>query len=169
MFHAIFVMFEGTPGIVRGINKDALDSARKFLFEGLESEKVVPEDEPVIENIVLSQPVRRMIGLFRVLKQNPRFQLRPVLLPDPCEFEFGFMIDHYVSFKFLLYVVSQTQDETTDFRNHATHLPVLRSLPSDSHSRTSITPGYRECIDGCDLGFFVADDVFVIIYASLPL
>lgn len=91
-----------------------------------------------------------MVELLRVLQKNPRLQLRPVLLPDPGEFEFGFLIDHYFYFNFLLYVAPQTQDETTDFLNRATHLPVLRSLPPDSHGRMSIAPGYRECIDGCD-------------------
>jgi hypothetical protein len=89
VLYAIVVMLERTTGVVRWINIDALDLAGEFLFECFESEKVVAEDETVIEPIVVGDTVLRVVRFVRILQQNPRLQLRPVLFPDPGEFEFG--------------------------------------------------------------------------------
>jgi len=62
---------------------------------------VIPWDKLVVEYVVTSDPVRGVVGLLRaclpkprrrqVLQQNARLQLRPVVLPNPGEFEFGFI------------------------------------------------------------------------------
>ncbi len=80
--------------VVRRINVNAFDLPRELLFERLESKQVIPEDESVIEQVVVGDPVRRMVGLLRVFQQNPRLQLRPVLLADLSEFEFLLSVAH---------------------------------------------------------------------------
>lgn len=51
-------------------------------------------NEAVVEEVPVRDPVRRVIRLLRLLQQNPWLQLRPVLLPDPSEFEFLFFCRH---------------------------------------------------------------------------
>jgi hypothetical protein len=41
-----------------------------------------------IKEVILTDAMRGMVGLLGISDQNPRLQLRPVLLPDPGEFEF---------------------------------------------------------------------------------
>ena len=50
-------MSERTASIVWWINEDTPDSAGEILFERLESKKVVPEDESIVENIVAGDTV----------------------------------------------------------------------------------------------------------------
>jgi hypothetical protein len=89
MLHPIVVMLERATGVVRRINEDALNLAGELLFERFEGQQVVPEDESVVEDVVIADSVDGVVRLFRVLQQNARLQLRPVLLPNPGEFEFG--------------------------------------------------------------------------------
>src|SRR5712691_7962299 len=81
-------MRESGSSIVRRVNVDALDLTGELLFERFEGEEVVAEDETIVEKIVVSHAVRSVIGLFRVLQQNARLQLGPVLFANPGEFEF---------------------------------------------------------------------------------
>jgi hypothetical protein len=83
VLEAIVVMFERLLRIEWRINIDALDLAREFLPDSFQREKVVTTDQPVIENVVSGDAVRRMVGLLRVLDQDARLQLRPVFLADP--------------------------------------------------------------------------------------
>jgi hypothetical protein len=53
------------------------------LFERFEGEEVVTEDEAVIENVVIGNPVWGMIRLLRVFQQDSWLKLRPVLLTNP--------------------------------------------------------------------------------------
>jgi hypothetical protein len=146
MFYPIVVMLKGAAGVVRWVDKDAFDFTGELLFEGLEGQQVVTEYKHVIENIVIGDAVGRVVRPLRVFEQNARLKPGPVLLPDPGEFKFGFLIDHYFYFNFLLYVAPQTQDETTDCLNRATHLPVPSSLPLDSRDQIPNARGCRECI-----------------------
>lgn len=88
MLDAIIVVLEGAAGVVRRIDHHALHLPRVFLFEGLEAEEVVTAYEQIVEDISIRDPVRGMIRPLRLLQQDARLQPRPVLLADPCEFEF---------------------------------------------------------------------------------
>lgn len=91
MLDAIIIMFERLLCNKRRINVHTLDLtcdlAGEFGLQGLQGEQVIPEDEAVVEEVVVSHAVRRMVGLIRVLQQNTRLQLRPVLLADPRQFK----------------------------------------------------------------------------------
>lgn len=80
-------MLERTAGVVRRIDVDALDLAGELLFEGFQGKQVVAEDQAIVEQVAVGDPVHRMVGPLLVLQQDARLQLRPVLLPDPCQFE----------------------------------------------------------------------------------
>jgi hypothetical protein len=88
MLHPVVVMLESAAGVVRWVDEDASDLPSKLLFEGFKSEKVVTEDEAVIEQVVVGHTVRRVIGLLRVFEQDARLKSGPILLPDPGEFKF---------------------------------------------------------------------------------
>jgi hypothetical protein len=120
MFHPVIIMLKRAARVVRRADEDALHFPGELLFQRLESEQIVPTDEPVVEDVpdfirrertqgaqririfcvlcVLLRPFLhaelRMMGLVRLLQQDARLQLRPVLLADPGEFEFGFLGRH---------------------------------------------------------------------------
>jgi hypothetical protein len=83
-------MLKRAARVVRRINVDALDLSSKLLFQSLECQQVVTENKPIIEQVLVGYTVWRMAGLLRILQQNPRVQLRPILLAYPGELEFGF-------------------------------------------------------------------------------
>ena len=87
------------PGAVDGrVDVDALDLAGELLLERLEGREVVAEDQPVVEEVVLGDPVGGVVRLARVLNQNARLQLRPILLADPSQFKFGLPIHTHSCF-----------------------------------------------------------------------
>ena len=90
MLDTIIILLECAAGVVRRVNKDALDLAGKLLFQRFEGQQIVAEDETVVEQVVIRDAMRGVIRLLRVFEQDARFQPRPVLLPDPGQFEFGF-------------------------------------------------------------------------------
>lgn len=45
-------------------------------------------DEHVVEDVILTDALRGMIGLFGFFNEDTRFQLRTLILPDPSEFKF---------------------------------------------------------------------------------
>ena len=92
MLYTIVVMLKRTTCVVRWVDEHALHLARKLLLQRLQCQQVVTEDEPIVEDVPSS--LRRVMGLLRVLQQNARLQLRPVLLADPGEFEFLFFVCH---------------------------------------------------------------------------
>jgi len=92
MFDTIIIVFKGTARVVRRINVDALDLAGEFLFKRFECQQVVAEDEPIIEEIVIGDTMRRVARLLRVFEQDAWLQPRPVLLADPGQFQSFFMI-----------------------------------------------------------------------------
>lgn len=83
MFNTVIITLERTSGVVWWTDVDALDLAGGLLFEGLEGQQVVAEDEAVIEQVVVGDTVLGVVGLLRILQKNPRLQLRPGLLADP--------------------------------------------------------------------------------------
>src|SRR5574337_257750 len=88
MFQPVFVLRKCRPSVVWRIDVDALHLARKLLLERLERQQVVTKDQPVVEQIAITHPLRRMIRPLRLLQQNSWLQLRPLVLADPGEFEF---------------------------------------------------------------------------------
>jgi len=70
----------------RGLTHETFDVIREA--SSFFMEQVVPEDQPVVEDVVLRHAMLRVIGLLRVFQQNPRLQLGPILLADPGEIEF---------------------------------------------------------------------------------
>lgn len=91
--------FQGLPpaysvecrtGVVRGGDVDALDLAGELGFQCFQGQQVVAENQAVVELVVLAHPLRSVIRLLRILQQNPRLQFRPVLFPDPGQFQFRF-------------------------------------------------------------------------------
>ena len=88
MLQAIVIVIKCGSGVVWRIYENAFDLAGKLLFKGFEREQVVAENEALIEQVVVSHAVRRVVGPLWILKQDARLQSRPALLPNPCEFEF---------------------------------------------------------------------------------
>ena len=88
-------MSESRTRVVGWIDKDALHLACELLLQRLKREQVVAEDQPVVEDVVLRHALLRVIALLRVLQQDARLQLRPVLLANPRQFQFLLFVVHY--------------------------------------------------------------------------
>lgn len=54
----------------------------------VESEQIVAEDDPVVEEVVIGGTMRSVIRLRRIFEQDARVQPGPVLLPNPSQFQF---------------------------------------------------------------------------------
>ena len=54
MLQAVVVMRKRASCVVGWVNKYAFHLAREFLLQRLKREKVVAEDQPVIEDVILS-------------------------------------------------------------------------------------------------------------------
>jgi hypothetical protein len=60
------------------------------LFERFEGKQIVAKNEPVFEEVAVSDVMIGVIRFCRVFEQNARFQAGPVVLPDPRQFQFLF-------------------------------------------------------------------------------
>jgi len=49
----------------------------------LQREKAIAEDQAVVEDVVFADAMRCVIGELRILDENARLQLWPILLPNP--------------------------------------------------------------------------------------
>lgn len=87
MFNAIVILLEGAPRVVGRVNEDALHLPREFLFQRLQGEKVVTEDQAVVEDVGLRYTPACVVREGRILEKDARLELSAVLLPDPGEFE----------------------------------------------------------------------------------
>jgi hypothetical protein len=58
MFNPIVVVLECAACVVWRIDEDALNLAGEFLFEGFKREKVIAENELIIEDIMVGNAVR---------------------------------------------------------------------------------------------------------------
>src|SRR5580704_9139913 len=87
MLQSIVVMFERAAGVIGRIDEHALDTSSKLLLQRLQGQKIVAENEPVIENVVIGHSMRGVVGLPAILEQNPRLQPRPILLAYPRQLE----------------------------------------------------------------------------------
>jgi hypothetical protein len=54
-------MRKGTSGVVGRINKDAFHFARKLLLQRLKCQQVVAKDQPVVEDVILSNAMRGVV------------------------------------------------------------------------------------------------------------
>ena len=52
--------------------------------------------DTLIEEVRANYTLRRVVNLLRVFEQDTRLQAGPVLLADPGEFEFGFLVSDIV-------------------------------------------------------------------------
>ena len=91
MLYSIFIVIESLSRVKRRININALHLPRILLLQRFKREQIVPEDQLVVEEITRSDTMRSMIRLLRIFDENPRFELRPVLLPDRGEVKFLFV------------------------------------------------------------------------------
>src|ERR1039457_5450756 len=90
MLYSIIIMLKRTSGVVRWVNKNALDLAGKFLLKRFQREQVVAKNQLVVEKVVVRHAVLRVIRFRRVFQQNARLKLGSVLLPNPRQFQFLF-------------------------------------------------------------------------------
>jgi len=97
MLDPVVIVLEGTSGVVGRIDEDALHFARVVLFKSLQRQKIVPLNEQVVIDVRIRDPLGGMIRALRLLQKNARLELRPVLLPYPCQLKFLFFGSHGVS------------------------------------------------------------------------
>ena len=71
MFHAIVVMFKRLLGVKRRINVDTFDLSRELLLKRLQRQKVVTEDEPIVEAVFLRNTVGRAVCLECTIPEEP--------------------------------------------------------------------------------------------------
>lgn len=88
MFNSVIVVVESRACVVRGIDKNAFNPSEEFLFERFQCQEVVTKNEAVIKNIVVGDAMWSVIGFFWLFQQNTWFQLWPVLLANPGQFQF---------------------------------------------------------------------------------
>jgi hypothetical protein len=55
-----------------GINIDTLDLPTKLLLQGLQRQQIVAVNQYIVEDVMLTHPMRRMVRLLRVFDENPR-------------------------------------------------------------------------------------------------
>jgi hypothetical protein len=98
VFDPVVVVREGRAGVVGRVDVDALDLPGELLLQRFEREQVVPEDEAVVEHVLVAHPERGVMGLRRVLDEDARLQPRPVLLADPGQFQSSLAVGHFSFF-----------------------------------------------------------------------
>ena len=96
MLHPIVIVRKGGTGIVRWIYEDTLHLAGVFGFEGFQGEKVISEDELVVEEVIIGDAVHRVVTLGGVLDEDSWLEAGAGFFADPGEFEFLFI--HAISF-----------------------------------------------------------------------
>jgi hypothetical protein len=83
MFYAVIVMFKCAAGIVGRVYVNTFYFAGKFLFQGLEGEEVVAEDEAVVKYVFFAGAVLSVVAFGGVFQQDAGFETRTVFLADP--------------------------------------------------------------------------------------
>jgi hypothetical protein len=76
-------MFKSTAGIILWIYVDTFYFAGKFLFQGFEGEKIIAEDEAVVEDVFFAGAVLGVVAFSRVFQQDTGFEAGAVFLADP--------------------------------------------------------------------------------------
>jgi hypothetical protein len=83
MFYPVIVMLKGAAGVVGRVYVDTFHLAGKFLFQRFEGQKVVPENEAVVEDVFCAGAVPGVAAFGCVLQQNAWLQAGAVFLADP--------------------------------------------------------------------------------------
>ena len=65
-----------------------------FLLQCLKGQQIVAEDKAVVEDIVVCDAMRSVVGLFGIFKKDARLQPWPVPLPNPSQFKFLLLFTH---------------------------------------------------------------------------
>jgi hypothetical protein len=86
VFHPIVIVREGRPGVVGRVNEDEFHLPGELLLQRLQREKVVAEDEPVVENVVIRDTLCSVITLFGIFEKYSRFELRSIFFANPGQF-----------------------------------------------------------------------------------
>src|SRR5690606_34173856 len=85
-------MLEGATCVVRRVDEYALDLPCEFLLQGLQRQQVVPEDEAVVEVLVLRPAAARgVVGELGVFEEDARLQAGALVLADPGELQLGLL------------------------------------------------------------------------------
>src|SRR4051812_5305280 len=87
MLQPIIVVFECTACVVWRVNANTSHPSGELLLQCLQSQQVVTEDEPIIEDVLVRHAVRRVVRSVELLHENTWLQPWPVLLPDPRQFQ----------------------------------------------------------------------------------
>ena len=61
MLNSIIIMRERAAGVVRRVNEDALNLAGELLLKSFQREQIVAKNKFVVENIVVSHAMLRVI------------------------------------------------------------------------------------------------------------
>ena len=102
MLQAVFVVFKRSSSIIWWVNIDTLNLPCKLLLQRFQRQQIIPMYQYVIENVMLTHPVRRMVRLLRVFDENPWLQPWPVVFPNPGEFEFRVLTQRCVLLAWLI-------------------------------------------------------------------
>lgn len=90
MLYPIIIVAKCRSRIVGGVNKHALYFSRILLLQCFERQQVVPMDKHIVEDVILTDALRGMVGLVGIFNEDTRLQLRTLIFPDPSEFKFLF-------------------------------------------------------------------------------
>ncbi len=88
MLNPVVIVLKSLSGIKWRIDVNTLDLPRKLLLQRLQRQQVVPENQPVVELVLVSHPLRRVVRETGVFQKDAGFQLGALVLADPGEFEF---------------------------------------------------------------------------------
>jgi hypothetical protein len=83
MFYAVIVMFKGAAGIIWRVYVDTFYLAGKFLFQGLEGQEVVAEDEAIIEDVFFAGAALGVVAFGGIFQQDARFKAGAGFFADP--------------------------------------------------------------------------------------
>jgi hypothetical protein len=90
VLYSIFIVSKSASCIVWRINIYTLNPAGELLLKGFERKKVVAEDQAIIEKVIVCNSLLGVMRLGRILNQDARLKLWPVVLANPVEFELLF-------------------------------------------------------------------------------
>jgi hypothetical protein len=71
MLNAVIIVLERLLCIEGRVDVDALDSTRELLLKRLEGQEVVAKDQPVVEEIIVGDPMSRVMRARRFFQEDP--------------------------------------------------------------------------------------------------
>ena len=91
MLHPVVVMLNALPVLYGGSMNTHFTLPANSCSSAFSASRLSPKISRLSKMIVLRHPMLRVVRLRRILQQDARLQLRPVLLADPGQFEFLFL------------------------------------------------------------------------------